>query len=187
MPQYRESFVFVVETPDPALFWTGHTDLLLPADDVLAAPTIVPGGGELLSLPDLEGLLNGIAQRVEITFSGVSARTVAFASAEALDVAGARCHIGRVEFDEEWQLSGPVEWEWTGEAQRLSVGGEPSSGGRQRSVTLVVAAGDTTRARAPFSFFTDADQRRDYPTDAFFSHVAGINAGTSRRWGPAAD
>lgn len=186
MPIYRESFLFFVDTPDPAFFWTGHTDLIVPADDVLPDGAIVPGGGELLSLPDLEGLINGTAQRVEISFSGVSARTVALATTEAPDVAGAMCYIGRLEFDEEWQLAGPVVWEWQGEAQKLTVGSEASGSGRQRSITLIVAAGDTTRSRAPFAFFTDADQRRDFPTDMFFDHVGGINAGTSRRWGPAA-
>lgn len=186
MPAYRESFLFFVDTPEPALFWTGHTDLLVPADDVLNDDVLVPGGGDLLNLPDLEGLINGTAQRVEVTFSGVSARVLALATTEAPDVAGAQCYIGRIEFDEEWQLAGPVVWEWQGEAQKLSVSSDATTNGRQRSITLVVAAGDTTRSRAPFAFFTDADQRRDFPTDLFFSHVAGINAGTSRRWGPKA-
>ena len=186
MAIYRESFLFFVDTPEPALFWTGHTDLFVPDDDVLPAPVTIPGGGELVNLPDLEGLINGTAQRVEITFSGVSARTVALATSEAPDVAGAACFIGRLEFDEEWQLAGPVVWEWQGEAQKLTVGSEANGSGRQRSITLIVAAGDTTRSRAPFAFFTDADQRRDFPDDAFFSNVAGINGGTSRRWGPSA-
>lgn len=186
MALYRESFLFFVDTPEPALFWTGHSDLLVPADDVLPEPALVPGGGDLLSLPDLEGLINGTAQRVEVTFSGVSARTVALATTEAPDVAGALCHIGRLEFDAEWQLAGPVAWEWQGEAQRLTISSEGGSESRQRTITLAVAAGDTTRARSPFAFFTDADQRRDFPDDEFFSHVAGINAGTSRRWGPKA-
>jgi hypothetical protein len=185
MPLYRESFVFVMETDDPAIFWTGHTDLLLPDDDVLPAPTIALGSGDLINLPDLEALLNGIAQRVEITLSGVSENSIRFAAEEADQVPGAAVHIGRVEFDEEWQLAGPVTWEWSGVAQKLTLGGEQGSDGRTRSITLRIAAGDTTRARAPYAFFTDADQRRDFPDDAFFSHVAGINAGTSRRFGPA--
>lgn len=184
MPQYRESFIFVIETDDPAIFWTGHTDLLLPADDVLDAPTIALGAGELIDLPDLEALINGIAQRVDVTLSGVSARTIALAKEEAPQVPGAAVWIGRIEFDEEWQQANPVEWEWTGEAQKLVVGSDPKANARVRQITLSVAAGDTTRSRAPFAFFTDADQRRDFPTDDFFSHVAGINAGTSRRWGP---
>lgn len=184
MPQYRESFVFFIDTPEPALLWTGHTDLLLPADGVLDAPAIALGGGELVNLPELESLINGIAQRVEVVISGISDDTLRYAQADAQDIPGTPVYIGRVEFDENWQLVGPVEWEWSGEGQKMTISSEPTSRGRTRTIALLIAAGETTRQRAPLSFFTDADQRRDYPTDVFFSHVAGISAGTSRRWGP---
>ena len=185
MPFYRESFVFYVETDDPAIFWTGHTDLLLPADDLLAGPTLALGGGDLVDLPELEALINGVAQRVDVTFSGVSSRAIAYAREESAQVPGAPVHIGRVEFDEDWQLVGPVTWEWEGTGQKMQVSSDTAETGRMRSIVFTCAAGDTTRSRAPYAFFTDADQRRDYPTDLFFSHVAGINSGTSRRWGPS--
>jgi hypothetical protein len=185
MPAYRESFVFRLATDEPAIFWTGAGDLYLDADDVLPEPVLALGSGELLDLPDLEALINGVAQRVEIRVSGVSPETLRFAQEEADQVTGAAVHIGRIEFDEEWQIAGPVVWEWQGEAQKLTVGSDPAGEGRTRTITLHVAAGDKTRARAPFAFFTDADQRREYPTDAFFDHVGAINAGTSRRWGPS--
>ena len=186
MAFYRESFIFRIETDEPAMFWTGHGDLLLPPDTVIPGPEpeIALGGGTLVSLPDLEQLLNGEAQRLEISVSGVDDATLVFAQEEAPQVPGAAVWIGRIEFDEEWQ-QGVVEWEWNGEGRGLFVSGEDSADGRTRTVTLRVGAGDTTRSRAPFSFFTDADQRRDYPDDVFFSHVGQINSGTSRRWGPA--
>lgn len=184
MALYRESFVFRLETDDPAMFWSGHGDILLPADSVLAVPSIALGGGSLINFPDIDGLINGTAQRMDITLSGLSPETAALAAEESLQVPGAAAYIGRLTFDENWQLSGPVVWEWTGEARKLSVTGEAGEGDRTRSITLTLASGDTTRSRAAAAFFTDADQRRNYPTDAFFSHVAGITAGTSRRWGP---
>lgn len=186
MPGYRESFIFRIETDEPAMFWTGHGDLLLPPDSVIPgpAPEIALGGGTLVSIPDLELLLNGRAQRLEIAVSGVDEATLVFAQEEAPQVPGAPVYIGRVEFDEDWQQA-LVEWEWSGEGRGLFVAGEDGSDGRTRTITLRVGAGDTTRSRAPYAFFTDADQRRDYPTDAFFSNIGRINAGTSRRWGPA--
>lgn len=184
MALYRESFIFRLETDEPAMFWTGHGDLLLPADDVLPEDTIVPGGGDLVSLPEIEQLINGTSQPIEVTLSGVSERAVALAVEEALQVSGAAAYIGRIRFDENWQQQGPVVWEWTGEGRGMPVSSEDGEDGRTRAITLKLASGDTTRSRAPLSFFTDADQRRDFPTDAFFSHVGGINAGTSRRWGP---
>lgn len=185
MALYRESFIFRLETDEPAMLWTGHGDLLLPPDDILPSATIALGGGDLVNLPDLEQLINGTAQRIEVTLSGVSERTVQLAAEEAREVSGASAYIGRIQFDEQWQQSGPVVWEWSGEGRGLVVGGDDGEGGRTRTITLKLGSGDTTRSRAPLAFFTDADQRRDFPTDAFFSHVAGINAGTSRRWGPA--
>jgi len=166
------------------MFWTGHGDLFLPADTVLPSDTIVPGGGDLVNLPDLEQLINGTSQPIEVTLSGVSQQSVALASTESAQVPGAPAFIGRIRFDDAWQVLGPVLWEWAGEGRGLSVGGEDSDEGRTRTITLKLAAGDTTRSRAPLSFFTDADQKRDFPTDDFFAFVGGINAGTSRRWGP---
>lgn len=184
MALYRESFVFRIETDIPATVWTGHGDLVLPADLVLAEPTVAMGGGHLLDVPDFDQLLNGTAQRLEIQLSGVDEETIALALDEAAQVPGAAVYIGRVEFDDSWQLTGPVAWEWSGTGVNLSVTSESTENGRTRGLTLVIASGDTTRRRASLSFFTDADQRRAFPTDAIFSHVGGITAGTSRRWGP---
>lgn len=184
MAQYRESYIFRIETDSPAMLWSGHGDLLVPADGlVLTEPEIALGGGGLLEIPDLEQLLNGVAQRLEITLSGVNEAALVYAQEESAQVPGAPVWIGRIEFDENWQPVGTVAWEWQGEGRALTVErteGDPPT----RTVRLRIAAGDTTRSRAPVSFFTDADQRRKRPTDAFFSNVGRLNAGTSRRWGP---
>lgn len=184
MAGYRESYVFHVAGDDPATLWSGHGDLLLPADDVLEAPTLASGGPELVSLPDIEMVLNGTAQRFDISVSGVSDRALQVAVENALTLSGSRAFIGRVTFDSDWQQM-PVVWEWEGEVRKVGVQGDATEDGRARSITITLAHGDTTRSRAPAAYFTDADQRRDYPTDAVFSNVAGINSGTSRRWGPA--
>lgn len=183
MAGYRESFIFRIETDEPAMLWTGVGDLLLPADDVLDVPEIALGGGDLINIPDLEQLINGVAQRVEITLSGVSEETVRYAQEEAAQVPGAPVYIGRIRFDQDWQQEGAVEWEWSGEGRNMTVSGEDGDAGRTRSLVLKIGTGDTTRSRAPLSFFTDADQRRLSPTDDFFSHVGGITSGTTRRWG----
>lgn len=183
MASYRESYLFRIETDDPANFWSGNGSLLLPADAVLPAPTLFPGAGELVNIPDLESLINGKAQRLDVTLSGVSPDTIVFATEEAAQIKGAPVWIGRVTFDENWQVE-TVAWEWSGEGSGLSVASQASDQGRSRSITLSVVTGSTQRRRSPTSFFTDADQRRDFPTDAIFSHVAGISMGTTRRWGP---
>ena len=186
MGLYRESFIFRIATDPPALFWTGEGDLEVPADAVVGVdPVIVQGGADLINIPDLTQLINGLAERVEFVVSGVSEQTIEFAQDEADQVPGARVDIGRIDFDEDYQQAGDVEWEWSGEARKLAVSSEVSQEGRTRSITLTVSAGDTTRSRSPLAFFTDADQRRRSADDDVFSHVALINSGTSRRWGPA--
>ncbi len=185
MALYREVYLFRISTDPAVLLWSGFGDLLVPSDDIVPEDAIALGGGELVNVPDFEQLINGLAERAEFTLSGVSEQTIAFAKEEAADVAGARVDIGRMDLGPDWQQAGDVEWEWSGEARSLSVGSQGTGEGRNRTITLTVSAGDTTRSRAPLSFFTDADQRRRSADDAVFSHVAAINSGTTRRWGPA--
>lgn len=186
MALYRESFIFRIATSPVAMFWTGPGNLLVPADTVIGVnDAIALGGRDLIDVPDLDGLINGTAERVEFTLSGVSDETIRFAQEEAADVEGARVDIGRMDFGPDWQQIGPIEWEWNGHAVSLGVGSQDTDQGRSRAITLTVAAGDVLRSRSPMNFFTDSDQRRRSADDAIFSNVAAINAGTSRRWGPA--
>src|SRR5690349_6131520 len=107
MGLYRESYIFRIATDPVAMLWSGYGDLLIPADAVVPEDEIALGGGELVSLPDLEQLINGVAQRVEFTLSGVSARAIRFAQEEADTVPGAAVHVGRMDFGPDWQPLGP--------------------------------------------------------------------------------
>lgn len=180
MAHYRESYIVRIDSDPPALFWTGLGPLKLAADAVIPEPTVALGAGELLSIPDIEELINGTAQRIDFSLSGVSEQTVRLALEDAPSVRNARVDMGRITFDTDWQQDGPVEWEYRFEARKLAVSRESG----RRTLSLTIAAGDTTRSRVPMAFFTDADQRRRYPTDAIFSNVASISGGISRRWGP---
>lgn len=185
--EMRESFLLRIAADPPARLWSGVGNLEIPADNVEDDPATYLGAGELLSVPDFQALINGTAQRLEFTVSGVSAETLRLATIDAASVRGAAVHLGRIEFDEFWQPVGPVEWEAVFRADFLSVQNEESEGGRRRSITLSVGYGDTGRSFAPASYFTDADQRMRSPDDKVFDHVAGINSGTSRRFGPKPD
>lgn len=186
MASYRESLVVRVDCDPVALVWSGLGFLDLPPDAVIPAPgERALGGGELISVPDFQQLIGGTAERLELTFSGVDEETVRLALDDAPSVRGARVDIGTVQFDADWQILS-VEWENVFEARSLSVSRPQASGDQiTRSISLTIVQGSTIRSRAKLAFFTDADQRRRSPTDAVFSHVAGINAGTSRRFGPS--
>lgn len=185
MPVYRESLIVRIDCDPPALLWSGLGPLNLPADHVIPEPATALGAGELVSLPDFQQLMNGTAERLEFELSGVDEETVRLALEDAPSVKGARVDIGRIDFGPDWQPLGPVEWEAVFEARSLSVSRPQAQGGQiMRTLSLSIAHGDTVRSRALNSYATDADQRRRSPTDAVFSHVAGINGGTTRRFGP---
>lgn len=187
MAIYRESLVVRVDCDPPALLWSGLGPLPLPADAVIqTGGETALGGGELISVPDFQQLIGGTAERLEVVFSGVDEETVRLALEDAPSVRGARVDVGTVQFGADWQILS-VEWENVFEARALSVSRPQTEGGGQvaRSISLTIVQGSTTRSRAKLSFFTDADQRRRSSDDAIFSHVALINAGTSRRFGPS--
>lgn len=185
MATYRESIVVRIACDPPALIWSGAGPLSLPADIVIPETAIALGAGELVSVPDFQQLMNGTAERLEFQLSGVSAETVRLAIEDAPSVRNARVDVGRIDFDADWQPLGPVEWEATFEARSLTVS-RPQTQGDQvsRTISLTIAHGETTRSRSPNAYFTYQDQIRKYPTDQVFSNVAGINNGTTRRFGP---
>lgn len=179
----RQSIIVRIDSEVPARLWQGVGDILIPADDVEPEEAIYLGGGELISVPDFQQLINGTAERIEFTISGVSAQAIAMAVEEASSVKGAALHIGIATFDEAWQLT-DVSWEVELRCDSLTVSSQASQTGRQRAITLSVGSDDTGRSRAPIAFFTDADQKRRSATDNIFSHVAGMVLGKSRRFGP---
>lgn len=180
----KQSILFRIACDPPARVCSGVNPIRIQADDVEDEDDAeYLGGGALVSVPDLEQIINGTASRIQITVSGVGADTFRLAMEDAPSVKGARVDVGTVMFDDAWQI---VEVEWVGRlrADSLTTDSQSTQGGRTRSITLSIATDDTDRSHAPVAFWTDADQRRRSPTDAFFDHIAGITQGTSRRFGP---
>ena len=179
----KASLLLRIASDPPARVWSGHGDLLIPADIVESAISKYLGGGELVNLPDLEVVINGVATRVDIVLSGVSAKVIALAVSEATSVKDADVHVGIAYFDDDWQL---IEVEWVGKlrADTLTTASQATQNGRTRSVTLSIGTDFTDRSKAPIAFFTDADQRRRSADDAIFDHVAGISTGTWRSFNP---
>lgn len=184
MATHRRSAVFRLGTPEPVRLWSGFGDLPTPADLLDASGAIYRGAGELVSIPALKQLMNGVGDRIEIALSGVSPRLLPLLQEERADVRNAPVHIGYVLFDRHWQITGPPSWEWIGAADMPSVTSEDAERGRQRTITLSVRSADTMRANPPLAYYTPQDQRRRSPDDAMFDFVPQINAGITRRFGP---
>ena len=185
MPSYRESIIVRIACDPPALLWSGFGMLPVGPDAVIPGEETALGAGELISVPDFQQLMGGTAERLDFQVSGVSEETVRLAIEDAPSVAGARVDLGRIDFDENWQPIGPIEWEATFEARALKVSRPTVADGQPtRTISLTIVSGDTARSRAPNAYFTDADQRRRSPDDNAAANVAAYTAGSTRRFGP---
>lgn len=181
MALHRFSHIIVLESDPPAYLWTGFGNIDIDIDGDVRR---FLGAGHLLSIPDIKAIINGATDRYEFGISGVSPDTVRLAHEDRDSVELADARIGRINFDADWQQDSDVEWLWDGFADIITTDSAPTERGRQRRITIGLANDETRRSNPQIAFFTDADQRRRSPDDAFFSHVAQINVGITRRFGP---
>lgn len=169
-----------IDTPEPARLWTGSGDLWIPADDIEEQASLYLGGGEIIGgLDEIEQLMNGLATRLDLAVSGVTAETTRIFLEESDDLKRALVDIGVVQFDDLWQVTGVV-WKASYRIDKPSVSRDAS----QRAIGLSMGSDDTGRSRRAGRYWTHSDQQRVSPGDLKFDHVSGINAGTSRPFGP---
>jgi hypothetical protein len=173
--QVRPAFLMRIETDPVIRIWSGVGALTIGVDALETdADNLYQGVGELLGLPAVDQLVNGVAQRVEFTLSGdaVTAQVI-----RNKDVS-----LGFFIFDRDWQIAAPTAWLWFGVADSLVDAWDGGSGEIARSISLSVGSIFTARKRPGHAYFTDADQRRRSGDDAFFDQVAKYNAGSTKVW-----
>jgi hypothetical protein len=180
----RRSWLLRIDSDPACYLWTGFGNLETPADAVDASGATWLGAGHLIAIPALQALINGVAQRVTFTLSGVNAETLRLAREDKESVKGAEVRIGHVEFDADWQLDGGVTYEWLGIADAVRIESRYAEDGRVRSIVLMVGSADTMRSNPRFTYWTHASQRLRSADDDFCDHVAMINDGVTRRFGP---
>lgn len=184
MATYRRSYLFRLACDPPLHLWTGFGPLVTGPDQFDPSGATWKGAAEILSIPDVKLLINGIAERLDFGVSGVSPEAIRLALDDRDSVDGAQALLGYVEFDDRWQLTGPIVWEWMGVAGVIITESGANDGGRTRSITLSIASSDTLRSNPQPAYFTANDQRKRSIDDQFCSHVAGISLGSTRRFGP---
>jgi hypothetical protein len=147
------------------------------------------GAGEIVDVPVVNQLINGVAERVSFRLSGVSESILPLADAEnRAAVKGRAVNVGVALFGNDWQLLGSVKWLWRGVADYLSASQEGASepGGQTvRAVELSVGSLMTGRRRAGLSYLTDADQHRRSPGDRFAERTARYSQESTKKWPPA--
>lgn len=180
----RVSWVLRIASDPVCYLWTGFARLQTPPDAVDPSGAVWSGAGEIVTIPSLQVLINGRAERIELVLSGVAASTLRLGRADVASIRMAECRIGRVQFDRDWQIVGPVAYEWFGIADAVRVKSIEGGEARSRSITIMVGSSDTFRANPLYAHWTDAAQRALSPDDAFCDQVASIGNSITRRFGP---
>ncbi|WP_292051631.1 MULTISPECIES: hypothetical protein [unclassified Brevundimonas] len=166
----------------PVRAWTGFGDYLVAPDEVDRMGGLYQGIGLVGDIPALRQLIGGTAERVDFTLNGTDDRTLRLADRDVDEVRDASVHVGIVFFDADWQAVDTVSWLWQGHADVPSVNRSSDGGEVVRRVTLSVGTAFTDRTRPALSYYTDADQRRRSPDDAFCARVAAYTVESTIVW-----
>lgn len=176
-------FVYCEFEPQPLALWFGTNDIELGIESIVNGVRF-QGGGVLQGVPELEVLVNGIADRVEFTLAGIDPSSLDRYEIEQYRVRGAPVYVGITCLDEYYQPVAPIQPLWDGRASFVRETMPPVSGEESPSVALMLSVGSgvTTRARASASIWSSAHQRALYPTDAFCDGTARLARGVSPTW-----
>jgi hypothetical protein len=169
--QLRIGYFFRLDTDPVVRIWLGVGDIQ-PGINVLDAEgATYTGFGEISAIPELSQLINGAAERVEFTVSGVSGDILKIASGgDAQQVKSKRASVGFALFGPDWQLLGPIKWIRTYVADFLSIQQALTDDPAQpivRTITLSCGSLLTARRRPSLSYFTNQDQQARHPGDLF--------------------
>lgn len=183
--------VFLRLATDPALHLTlGVNDMPIGIESIDSAGTVYRGAGVLQNIPELEMLINGIADTVRFTVSGVDDTFAARLDADAPDLLGSRIHVGFAPLDDDYQPLTNIIPIWLGWADFWSAQQEPAIDHTQpavNSITLVAKSGTHARSKQNLSTYTDQAQRQIYPVsgqndDRFCERVARYFQGYIVSW-----
>ncbi|WLB43013.1 hypothetical protein QIH93_20925 [Bradyrhizobium ottawaense] len=157
--------------PDPVRLWLGFGNIAPGADVLDPGGALYRGLGELRDVPAFKQLLNGTAERVEFTLSGVSGGLLEIASGDDSEaIKGCAATLGFGLFGNSWSaLLGGVHWCAYYAADYLQIAQSESEGGFVRSIALSCGTRFTGRRRPSYGYFSDQDQQARFPGDLFCS------------------
>lgn len=183
---HRIGIFFRLETEPAVRLWFGFGYIATPADALDVGGATYRGFGEIANIPATKQMINGKAERVEFTLSGVDGDILAIASGgDAQQVKGKRVLVGFAFFDEAWQLVGPIRWcaNYTADFIGLQqAGGGMPEDPIVRTITLSCGSLMTARRRPSLSYFSNQDQQRRHPGDRFCERVAVYANGFNKAW-----
>lgn len=165
--------------------WSGNGSLTLGADAIEPSPNAVYYGlGDIRQLPSFSSLRNGIAERLDFSFSGVDPTSdfSRLADEESQTIRGAKVNLGLTFFDVTGQVATPTRWEWEGRADVLVPESRSTEDGRLKTVTLSVGSVFTARSTALSSFYTSQSQQARSPGDTFCDRTSRYSQGVEKPW-----
>lgn len=177
--------IFLRVDTDPALhIWFGVNDMPARMDSIDPDGTVYMGGGRLIGIPSLEVLVNGTADSVDFTLSGIDPATAAKAIDSMPPVRGAAIQIGIMTLDDYYQPMGPIIPIWRGTASHISEASDAVGSEDSPSLTLSLSAvtGSVTRSRATRTLWSDVQQKAISPTDDFCKQVQRLSRGIAPVW-----
>lgn len=175
--------VFFRLATDPVIrLWLGIGNIRVGVNAQDASGAIYQGFGVLNNVPDVSQLINGVADRVDFTISGVSAQAMQVAAADAVAVHNASCALGISFFDGGWQQLGPPKWLFRGIADVVTISQDNGDAGVIRSISLSVGSLFTGRRRRALSYLTNRDQQSRSPGDRICERTTLYGMDTDKVW-----
>lgn len=177
--------IFLRIDTDPALhMWFGINDIPANFDSIDPDGTVYLGGGRLVGVPTLEVLVNGTADSVEFTLSGIDPGTAAKTIDSLPPIRGASVHMGITTLDQYFQPMSDIIPIWTGTASHVGEQSPAVPSGESVTLTLslAVVAGEATRSRPARTLWSSAHQKALSPTDKFCDETARLARGVQPTW-----
>lgn len=142
------------------------------------------GAGLLEDIPEVEVLVNGLAERVQFVMSGIPNYIAREVADSAPVVKGREVRVGMAPLDADYQpIISPVSL-WFGVADYWSIQMDVAQGKEPAifSIALSVGSGMTGRSRPRLVSFTNAQQLLAHPTDRFFDRVLRYTVSYTVAW-----
>lgn len=181
----RLGVFFRLGTTPPLHLAFGVNDVPITIPSVDPEGTVYLGGGAFLNVPDLEVLINGLADKVTFQLNGLTPSQVTDLLTTAPPVLGARATVGIAPLDERYQPLCQIVPLWTGTADYVAEEMKPQADptkNRTMSIMLTCMTGDTTRSAPNLTSYADAIQKARFPTDRFFERVVRYIPGLLVAW-----
>jgi hypothetical protein len=175
--------LFFRMTTDPIIrLWLGVGKIEPGVNTLDSTGAVYTGFGELRSLAEFSQLVNGQAERVDFTMSGVSGELLGLAGQSQDKINGKEVAIGFGLMNETWALIGPIRWSRVFYADFLAINQAQSETDTVRTLTLSCGSLMTARRRPGLSYYSDPDQQGRSAGDRFCERVPKYAQDVQKPW-----